>query len=116
MKPMRANTTGHPLARVESPMSADRPVLRLHLVLSAGSLLSVLQGLEVAGQQPRLMIFNKEPDASGTAVLDFDKVNEPAAEAFACWLRKNPGVVSVDTEWRSVRKDSARPPAESARE
>jgi hypothetical protein len=107
MTAMRENILGHPLARIDSLVSTDRPVLRLHLVLEAGSLLAVLQGLQVAGQQPRLMIYNKEPDASGTCILDFDKVNEPAAEAFVPWLQNIPGVVSVDKEWRPARSPRA---------
>ncbi len=89
---------------VEEFVSQPRPSLRIHLELKAGSLLAVLERLQIAGQSPQLMVFHKEESALGRLILDFDKVNEPTAAVLVSWLEQLLGILSVATEWRPARK------------
>jgi hypothetical protein len=103
MPPMTHDAQACPTTTIDDVMTSPRPLLRVHLELQTGSLLSVLERLHLAGQSPRLMVFYREEDATGRMVLDFDRVNEPAAETLVLWLEQLTGVMSVATEWRPVR-------------
>jgi hypothetical protein len=99
---MNHGTLASPSEQIEELMASPRPLLRIQLELRAGSLLPVLERLQIAGQSPRLMIFRKEADGSGRLILDFTMVNEPTSEALVSWLEQLLGVNSVATEWRPV--------------
>jgi hypothetical protein len=103
MPPMIHDAQAGPTATIDDAVTSPRPLLRVHLGLRTGSLPSVLERLHLAGQSPRLMVFNREEDATGRMILDFDRVNEPAAETLIFWLKQLTGVMSVATEWRPAR-------------
>ena len=88
---------------VEFDEQSPGSLFRLHLGLSAGSILPAVEQLHVAGQSPRLMIFVKE-NGTGRMVFDFEKANEAAADVLAYWPKQVPGVASVETEWRKMRQ------------
>lgn len=68
-------------------------VFRLCLKLKVGSLLAVFERLQIVGQCPVTMRFDREPEATlAVLFLDFTRVNESTAVQLAGWFR---GLVGV---------------------